>query len=108
VEDQATGMVTLDIEDDFGEARDRSHGLAAGSHLVERWSILPDDPLSARAEVRWTQTHARADWSTRTEVETGMTSGPDSFRITAEVRAFEGGREVFVRAYDETVPRSLV
>jgi putative CocE/NonD family hydrolase len=107
-EDQATGLVTLEIDDDFGEMRDRDHGLTTGSRLSERWSIHPDDPLSARAEARWTQTLARGDWSVRTEAETTMTSDATTFRITGRLTAFEGERQVFVRDHDRTIPRGLL
>jgi uncharacterized protein len=107
VEDQATGTITLEIEDDFGEVRDRDHGLAAGSRLSERWSIHPDDPLSARAEARWEQTRARGDWSTRTLAETAMTGDAEAFRITGRLRAWEGDTLVFERDYEESIPRGL-
>src|SRR5262249_37147522 len=72
--DQKTGTVTLKINDDFGEVRDLDHGLVSGHMAEERWTIHPDDPLSARAETHWTQTLSRGDWSVRTETWSTMHS----------------------------------
>ena len=47
-------MVTLAIVDDFGEVRDLDHGLVNGGIARERWTIDPDDPLSAHGETHWT------------------------------------------------------
>ena len=37
--DQVTGKISLVIEDDFGEARDKDHGLIHGGVARERWEI---------------------------------------------------------------------
>ncbi|QDL91759.1 CocE/NonD family hydrolase [Paroceanicella profunda] len=103
--DQKTGTVTLHLRDDFGAVRDADHGLENGSWVAETWSIHPDDPLSARGEAVWEQTHGRGDWQLRTVARTAITSDADAFRITGEVVATEGDTEVFRRSYDERIPR---
>ena len=35
------------------QAATLGHGLENGSHVEQRYSIHPDDPLSARHEARW-------------------------------------------------------
>nr|WP_198670454.1 CocE/NonD family hydrolase [Oceanicella sp. SM1341] len=103
--DQKTGRVTLHLRDDFGAVRDADHGLENGSWVEETWSIHPDDPLSARGEATWEQTHGRGDWQIRTIARTAITADRTHFHITGEVVAEEGGAEVFRRAYDERIPR---
>ncbi len=61
-----SGTVTLVIEDDFGKREDLDHGLIGGTVARERWSIHPDDPLSARGWCHWTDERERGDWRLRT------------------------------------------
>ncbi len=59
--DPKTGEVRLEIIDDFGVQKVTAHGLEIGAVGRETYSILPDDPLSARMETHWTETpQARA------------------------------------------------
>ncbi|MCB1461721.1 MAG: CocE/NonD family hydrolase [Nitratireductor sp.] len=106
--DMGTGVVTLTIEDDFGESRDKEHGLVHGSRMRETWTIHPDDPLSASGEAWWEQTHGRDAWSTRTVTTTAMTSDAASFTITGDIEAFEGHKRIFKRKYKEIVERKLL
>jgi len=106
--DDASGAVTLAIFDDFGELRDLDHGLVHGEIARERWTIRPDDPLSASGETHWTQTYSRGDWSVRTETFTAMTSTATHFRLTGRIEAFEGDSLIFERDFDETIPRNGV
>ncbi|HEU0221362.1 MAG TPA: CocE/NonD family hydrolase [Paracoccaceae bacterium] len=106
--DQRTGLRTLHLEDDFGAVRDLEHGLESGSRVRESWTIHPDDPLSARGEARWEQTHGRGGWQVRTEAVTEMTADAQTFTITGRVTAWEGERIVFERAYEERLPRGFL
>lgn len=103
--DLANQTVALVIEDDFGETRDKSHGLVAGSIARERWSIDPSDPLSACGETHWTQTLARDDWSVRTESTLRMTSDATHFFIEGKIEAFEGDTCVLERELSQSLPR---
>lgn len=104
--DAQTGAVSLVIVDDFGELRDLDHGLVHGSAARERWTIRPDDPLSAHGETHWSQTFSRDGWSVRTETFTAMTSTADRFRLTGRIEAYEGETLVFERNFDESIARS--
>ncbi|MGE0500515.1 MAG: CocE/NonD family hydrolase [Rhizobiaceae bacterium] len=106
--DDETGSVALSIIDDFGEFRDLEHGLVNGSICRETWTIHPDDPLSARAEIHWTQVSARDGWSARTEAGSAMWCDHDSFYLTGRVEAYEGDKLVFARDFDQTVPRDHI
>lgn len=106
--DEATGAVSLVIVDDFGELRDLDHGLVHGSVARERWTIRPDDPLSAHGETHWSQTFSRDDWSARTETFTAMSATADTFRLTGRIEAYEDERLVFERDFDESFSRNGV
>ncbi|MEO3384699.1 CocE/NonD family hydrolase [Mesorhizobium sp. CAU 1741] len=106
--DEATGTVSLVIEDDFGEVRDLDHGLVHGEIARERWSIDPGDPLSAHGKTHWTQTYRRDDWAVRIETFTTMSSTRDSFRIAGQIVAFESEQQVFERRFDREIPRNFV
>ncbi|MDF1722406.1 MAG: CocE/NonD family hydrolase [Minwuia sp.] len=104
-QDLQAGTTTLVIEDDFGAFRDTGHGLITGSVARERWTIQPDDPLSARGETHWTQTLARDGWSIRTETFADMWSDATTFHLRGRIEAYESGRRVFERDFTDAIPR---
>ena len=107
--DLLSGTVALVVEDHSG-AVTFAHGLTAASGMTERWTIHPDDPLSAVADFRWTQSLSRNDlpdgpWQATTDAQVTMTATADTLRLKARLVAREGAVEVFSRDWDETVPR---
>lgn len=103
--DPQTGNVVLRIVDDFGEVRDRDHGLANGSIVRETWTINPADPLAARGEIHWSQTLSRDGWSVATETFGEMTADADTFRVKGRIQALDGEEVIFDRDFEEAVPR---
>ncbi len=103
--DEATGVVTLSIVDDFGTVRDLDHDMESGSAVEESWRIHPDDPNSAALDIRWTQTLARRDWSVRTVARSKMRSTESGFILSARLEAYAGDALVFERDFVEHVPR---
>lgn len=80
-------------------------------HTVEReFSIGESDPLSARARISERLMMQRGDWSIRVHVETELSAHADNFRLRARLRAHEGESraEVFVREWDELIPRDCL
>lgn len=106
--DATSGEVTTEIINDFGENRDHLHGLVSGSITQERWSIHPDDPLSARAHITWQQNGGRDEWEWSTDVDVNMHCDADYFYVTATVVAFEGDSLVYARDFDERIERQFV
>jgi putative CocE/NonD family hydrolase len=104
----ADGTVVLTIFNDFGCDRDLEHELETGSWTEEIWSIHPDDPLSAKATIRWEQASRRGDWSVRTETSSEIISDLTHFHIEGFVRAFEGNAMVHERGYSDQIARDLV
>jgi hypothetical protein len=99
------GTVTMVVEENGGAVRIDSHGLITEESQSERWTIHPDDPAQARAEITWRQKLGRGDWSVRTEARSTMTADVESLHMKASLTAWEGDQEVFVRNWDEKVPR---
>lgn len=103
--DPATGEVVqttwIDVEPGGEPSRTRypALGLESGHAIVERVSIRPDDPLSARAEVRQTVVQLRASGELRVETRVELSADAEHFHVRGELRALEDGREVFARSY---------
>ncbi|QPM92372.1 CocE/NonD family hydrolase [Pseudooceanicola algae] len=103
--DLITGQRSLIVTEDSGDAEDLDHGLISGETSTERWTITPDAPLSAKAEITWEQRLSRGDWGVRIQVEAQMQADGDTFSLKARLRAFENEQEIYARDYDEPVPR---
>jgi putative CocE/NonD family hydrolase len=106
--DVATGEQVIRIVDDFGEAENLSHGLIAGSIGRELYRIRPDDPLSAAAEIHWTQTLRRGDWSVRTEAKSALRADREFFYVTGSVEAYEDGKLLHEKKWNSKIKRELV
>ncbi|KIN61756.1 X-Pro dipeptidyl-peptidase family protein [Sulfitobacter noctilucae] len=103
--DMVTGAVSLVIKDDFGKVRDADHGLIAGSIARERWSIHPDDPLSATGHCHWTEELERDGTALRTETTSTMTSDATHFHLTARLEAYENDILIYERDVTDRIPR---
>ena len=106
--DMTTGEITLVIEDDFGRVKDLDHALINGSIARERWTIHPDDPLSARGTCHWTEELQRGDIVLRTETHCTMSSDAADFHLTARLEAYEGDTLVYHRDITDSVKRDCM
>jgi putative CocE/NonD family hydrolase len=80
-------------------------------HTVERrFTIGETDPGTARAEVSERYLMRREGWQVRVRASVTLTCDEHSFRVRATLAADEDEppRQVFVREWDETLPRSLL
>ena len=105
--DQRTGVVSLIIEDDFGEYQNLGHGGIAGSVARERWDIHPDDPLSARGQAHWTEVTERDGHRLRTEAMCSMRSDAEAFYLAARIEAWEDDALISARDLEDRVPRDF-
>ena len=105
--DQATGEVRLRIVDDFGSNTIEHLGLTTSATGREAYSILPDDPLSARQECHWTEECSRPDWHVRTETFSAMTASLTHWHITGRLEAYENDKLVLERSWDKKVKRKF-
>jgi hypothetical protein len=83
-------------------------GLEQGTEGKFTFDLQDDDPLSATAEMRRSETLRRDDWQVRMETSMRLSSTRDAFRLRASMRAWDGENEVCHREWDETIPRDLV
>jgi len=83
-------------------------GIELGSEGSFDFHIDGDDPLSAVAEMRQTQTVSRGDWRTRIETRTRLSCTKEAFVVRGGVRAWDGDEQVCDRDWDCAIPRDLV
>ena len=83
-------------------------GIELGSEGSFDFHIDGDDPLSAVAEMRQTQTVSRGDWRTRIETRTRLSCTSEAFVVRGGVRAWDGDEQVCDRDWDCAIPRDLV
>ena len=105
VTDWTTGVVTLEIVDDFGKVKDSDHGLINGSVAREWWSIHPDDRLSARGKTHWTDELERDGIALRTEAMSEMHSDTTHFHLSATLLAYENDVLVFEKSEARSIAR---
>jgi putative CocE/NonD family hydrolase len=106
--DVETGETTLHVVEDAGTTRFDATGWTLAGRQEQRYSILPFDPLSARAEVSWFVRLSRGPWNTETRTRTVMTSTRTEFVLRASLEAYENAKRVFERTWDVRIPRDHV
>ena len=87
--DAITGDATLDWVMDSGCHRYDDIDLTVHTVAADRFTIRPDDPLSARAEVAWTVRLERGDWRVETRTRTVLTATRDTFELVATLEQGE-------------------
>jgi predicted acyl esterase len=83
-------------------------GLELGAQGKSQFHIEDNDPLSAVAELRRTQTVSREVWQIRVETQMRLSCTVDTFRLQGDLRAFEGANEVCHRIWDRSIPRDFI
>jgi uncharacterized protein len=71
-------------------------GLELGTESKFQYHLKDDDPLSAAAELRRTQTMARDAWQIRTETQMRLSCTRDVFLLQGSLRAWEGAEKCVV------------
>src|SRR5262249_50672320 len=82
-------------------------GLEVSSEGKYTFDLTDDDPLSANATMRRSETISRGSWQVRTETTMQLSSNRDAFVLRATLRAWEGAIEVCHREWDQSIPRDL-
>ena len=104
--DLGKGETVVEVTDCSGRNRYDEINLVAEARSTERYRVVDNDPLSATAEVTWAWEFERGDWSIRTETRTQVSCTKKDFIIRARLEAYEGGKRVFERDFEERVPRN--
>jgi hypothetical protein len=95
----------LEITADNGKTRFEETGMEMGSKSLYRFSIGESDPLSAIAEYEWEWEYGRGDWQTKTRTYTKVTSDATHFYLHAVSVAWEGGKQIFHKQWDQKFKR---
>ncbi len=103
--DVATGTVRLRMRRDFAGAVRVPSGLEYHDYDPVTFTILEDDPLSARVECARRIELRRGDWITRIEVRAVMSADARDYRVTSVLDAYEGETRVHTRTFASTIPR---
>jgi uncharacterized protein len=105
--DPKTGETKLAIIDDFGTQQIKPHGMVIWGAGRENYTIMPDDPLSAKMETHWTEGRKRGTWEVRTETYGRLTATKTHWIVWGKIDAFEGKKRVFTKEFNETIERKL-
>jgi len=104
------GAIIQESFDDFGQTKDRAHGMITSSHVHMRYAIHPQDPSSASLKVTWNFSYQRDDWEVEIDTSSHIRCDHESFYLHRELRATEGAdkTEVLVKEWKQTIPRGLL
>ena len=106
--DAETGRQSISILDDFGSDRIVEIDLTTDHVARETYSIQPGDPLSARMETHWSQGLSRGDWNVSTETYCTLTGDATHFHVTGRIEAYESGKLIFDKDFEESIPRNML
>ncbi|MFP4073785.1 MAG: CocE/NonD family hydrolase [Actinomycetota bacterium] len=98
----------LEVVNDVGAYRIDAIDLEIETRAEETYTSRADDYESLRGETKWIRRFKRGDWEVRTIAHTVMTSDRDSFRIQAQLDAFEGDTRVHSQSWDERIERDHI
>jgi len=83
-------------------------GLELGTGSKRQYHVDEDDPLSAAAELRRTQTMSRDAWQIRIETRIRLSCVRTAFRLQGSLRAWEGPKQVCHREWDRSMRRDFL
>jgi hypothetical protein len=83
-------------------------GLELGTESKSQFHVEEDDPLSAVAELRQTQTMSRDAWQIRIQTQMRLSCTRNTFQLQGNLCAWEGANEVCHREWDRSIPRDFI
>jgi hypothetical protein len=98
----------LEVVKDLGVVRFDDIDLEVTRRAMERYSWVADDVTSVRGETSWSMGFARGEWNIQTETRTVLTSTETTFRLHAQLDAYEASERVFAHSWRLTIPRDHV
>jgi hypothetical protein len=107
--DVATNEQVYTVVRDEGRSIIDEIGVETGFEKKVVYRIKPDDPTSARVELREAFPHRHAHgWDTFVEATAALSATADAFLVEASLKAFDGGKPFFARTWLERIPRDGV
>ncbi|MFG3023578.1 CocE/NonD family hydrolase [Streptomyces sp. NPDC048254] len=98
----------LNIVKDRGTVHFDAKDLDVGCRAHERYTSVADDFTSPAGEVTWTMSFRRVEWDVEVRTSTRLTCDAEAFHVNATLDAYEGGRRVDSRTWNESVPRDAL
>ena len=98
----------LEVVKDLGVVRFNDIDLDVTRRADERYSWVADDVTSVRGETNWSMGFARGEWKIQTVTRTALTSTETSFRLHAQLDAYEASERVFHHSWRLTIPRDHI
>ena len=89
-----------------GDMRLDETGTVLSDISDRRYTIRPDDPLSARATMEQTASFTRDDWRARIHTFAEQTATRTHFNLTARIRCWSGERVFFEKEETFLIPRN--
>ena len=83
-------------------------GLESGTQDNTQYHVEENDPLSAVAEPRHTQTLSRNGWQIRIETQLRLSSTGNAFLLQGSLRVWEGASEMCRREWNRTIARDFI
>ncbi|MCA0936838.1 CocE/NonD family hydrolase [Vibrio alginolyticus] len=106
--DYKTGVTTLETFDDFGCTYFNSAQSEIDFDIHQLLSIHPENPHSAKNDIRLRVDMGRDGWRTGIEAQYVMTCDGDNFYIKARWTAKHDDEVIFEKAFDETIKRNFM
>ena len=106
--DVFTGLTKVRRTEHEGVRRHDGHGMETGAWRESEYSIKPNDPLSAEADIRTRRIYRRAEWAVESETHIAFAANAGEFLVKASLQAFEQGKSVLVRNWSFAIPRDCV
>jgi hypothetical protein len=95
----------IKIKDDLGRHEVTSHGMVFDGIAEEEYFIKPDDPCSAAMSKSWCQNFSRGEWNVTIKSVGHLSCDKNNFFLKGQVQTYEGGKKVFEKNWNDTVPR---
>ncbi|MFK7804688.1 MAG: CocE/NonD family hydrolase [Anaerolineae bacterium] len=94
--------------DDEGRIKYLQHGLEVDARSEEIYSILPEDPLSARVEITHEEEVQRNEWKISIRTKSRMYCDAKYFYVENRLQVFENGDTAFDRQWEKKIPRNFL
>jgi hypothetical protein len=106
--DLIQGSCELVDQMDDGRRRLTADGLEFEARSANSYTIVENDPLSARARCDHSIQIGRAEWQTHLETSSLMSADAENFIVSNQLDAYEGRTRVFSQSWSFKIRRDLV
>jgi len=106
--DAMSGETVLTRLNDDGFRRIEGIGLELGLRSEHKYTIIADDPLSARLDTHYVRRYRRGAWAVTGETKITLTATPREFLVEASLVAKEGDKTVKTGKWSLRIPRDHV